>query len=65
MTPAELEAKLALIDEIEQIRTRNNVNWMNLLRVALKADPQATLALVREINTRDTEISDLFAKLGE
>ncbi len=65
MTPEELAQKLALIDEIEQIRTRNNVNWMNLLRVALKADPQATLALVREINTRDTEISDLFAKLGE
>jgi hypothetical protein len=65
MTPAEMAKKLALIDDIEQIRTRNNVNWMNLLRVALRADPQSTLALVREINTRDTEISELFAKLGE
>lgn len=65
MTPEEMAKKLALIDDIEQIRTRNNVNWMNLLRVALKADPQSTLALVREINTRDTEISELFAKLGE
>lgn len=65
MTPEEMAKKLALIDDIEQIRTRKNVNWMNLLRVALKADPQSTLALVREINTRDTEISELFAKLGE
>lgn len=65
MTPEEIDRKLALIDEIEQIRTRNNVNWMNLLRVALKANPQATMALVREINTRDNEISELFARLGE
>lgn len=65
MTPEQIEEKLKLIDAIEQVRTKNNVNWMNLLRVALKADPEATLELVREINTKDNEISDLFAKLGE
>ncbi|MFO7919280.1 hypothetical protein DZD18_03130 [Rhodobacteraceae bacterium W635] len=65
MTPDQIEEKLKLIDAIEQVRTKNNVNWMNILRVALKADPDSTLALVREINTKDNEISELFAKLGE
>lgn len=65
MTPEQIEEKLKLIDAIEQVRTKNNVNWMNLLRVALRADPEGTLDLVREINTKDNEISQLFAKLGE
>lgn len=64
MTPEQIEEKLKLIDAIEAVRTKNNVNWMNLLRVALRADPEGTLALVREINTKDNEISELFAKLG-
>jgi len=65
MTPEQIEEKLKLIDAIEQVRTKNNVNWMNLLRVALRANPEGTLELVREINTKDNEISELFAKLGE
>ena len=65
MTPEQIDEKLKLIDAIEAVRTKNNVNWMNLLRVALRADPEGTLALVREINTKDNEISELFAKLGE
>lgn len=65
MTPEQIEEKLKLIDAIEQVRTKNNVDWMNLLRVALRADPEGTLELVREINTKDNEISELFAKLGE
>ena len=65
MTPERIEEKLKLIAAIEQVRTKNNVNWMNLLRVALRADPEGTLELVREINTKDNEISELFAKLGE
>jgi hypothetical protein len=65
MTPEQIEAKLKLIDAIEAVRNKNNVNWMNLLRVALRADPEGTLELVRQINTKDNEISELFAKLGE
>lgn len=65
MDQAQIDEKLKLIDAIEQVRTTNNVNWMNLLRVALQADPDSTLELVRQINTKDNEISALFAKLGE
>ena len=27
---------LSIIDEIERVRTRNNVNWMDILRLAFK-----------------------------
>tara|TARA_B100000315_G_C14208656_1_gene420994 strand:+ start:299 stop:487 length:189 start_codon:yes stop_codon:yes gene_type:complete len=60
-----VEEKLKLIDEIESIRTKNNVNWMDLLRLAFKVAPDEAKILVRRINEDDKRISDLFAKLGE
>jgi hypothetical protein len=65
MTPEAIKAKLELIDQIEKVRNTNNVNWMNLLRIAIQSNPADTMKVIREINTRDNEISTLFAKLGE
>ena len=53
---------LKIIDEIEKVRTKNNINWMDVLRTALKADPQKTLSLLSKINTKDRKISRLFEK---
>ncbi|NDC23303.1 MAG: hypothetical protein EBZ49_04150 [Proteobacteria bacterium] len=53
---------LKIIDEIEKVRTKNNVNWMDVLRVALKSDSRATICLLRKINTADKKISKLFEK---
>ena len=60
-----VEEKLKLIDEIESIRTKNNVNWMDLLRLAFKVAPDEAKILVRRINEDDKRISELIAKLGE
>ena len=30
---------LTIISKIEKIRSKNNVNWMNILRLAFKLDP--------------------------
>ena len=57
--------KLKIIDEIENIRAKNNVNWMDLLRLAFTKAPEETKLLIRKINTDDNKISALFAKLGE
>ena len=57
--------KLKIIDEIENIRAKNNVNWMDLLRLAFTEAPEETKLLIRKINTDDNKISALFAKLGE
>jgi len=61
----DIQSKLKLIDEIEKIRTANNVNWMDLLRLAFTKAPEETKLLIRKINTDDNKISALFAKLGE
>ena len=53
---------LKIIDQIEQVRTKNNVNWMDILRVALKADKKKTLHLLQKINTSDKKISKLFGR---
>ena len=36
----QLEHYLKIIDEIEKVRTRNNVNWMDVLRLAFKHSPE-------------------------
>ena len=61
----DINQKLKLIDEIEKIRTQNNINWMDLLRVAFKHAPDETKIIVRKINKDDKRISEIFAKLGE
>ena len=36
----QVENYLKIIDEIEKVRTRNNVNWMDLLRLAFTHAPE-------------------------
>ena len=57
------EHYLNIIDEIEQIRTRNNVNWMDVLRLAFRHAPDEARELMKKINTADDEISNLLKKL--
>ena len=56
---------LDVIDKIEKVRTKNNVNWMDVLRLALKNAPEETIKLMREINKKDKKISNLFSSLGK
>ncbi len=54
-----------IIDQIEQIRSKNNINWMNILRVAFKYAPGEAREIVSKINSDDKRISDLLKKLSE
>lgn len=54
---------LKIIDKIEKVRTQNNVNWMNVLRIAFQNDPKAAKRCLRKINTQDQQISRLVAQL--
>ena len=54
---------LNIIDEIEKVRTRNNVNWMDILRLAFIHAPEDAKELMKKINTADDEISDLLKTL--
>jgi uncharacterized membrane protein len=53
-----------IINKIEKIRTKNNVNWMNILRLAFKLDPKNASKIVKNINYDDKKISDLLNKLS-
>ena len=56
---------LSIISQIEKIRSKNNVNWMNILRCSIKNSPSETLKILNSINTDDDIISKLFKKLNE
>ena len=60
-----IEFYLKIIDEIEKVRTKNNVNWMDVLRLAFKNDPEESKKLIKKINNADDQISALFKKLSE
>jgi len=63
MKNKKIEHYLKIIDEIEKVRTTNNVNWMDILRLAFTHAPEDAKELMRKINTSDDEISSLLKKL--
>ena len=56
---------LKVINQIEKIRSKNNINWMNILRVAFKYSPSQSKKIVKKINLDDKRISKLFKKLSK
>ena len=64
MATKTIEYYLEIIDEIEKIRTKNNVNWMDVLRLAFIHAPKDAKKLMKKINTEDRRISELFTKLS-
>ena len=56
---------LSIIDEIEKVRSKNNINWMNILRLAFKHAPEDARKLMKKIDHQDNKISDLVKKLSE
>ncbi len=56
---------LKIISKIEKIRSKNNVNWMNILRLAFKLDPNNASKIMKKINYDDKRISILLKKLSK
>lgn len=54
---------LAVIDKIEKARAKNNINWMNILRLAIKNSPDEAMRVLRRINKKDQNINNLFSKM--
>ena len=52
-----------IINQIQQVRSKNNVNWMNLMRLAFDSAPQKASKVVKQININDKKISRLLKKL--
>ena len=54
---------LKVINQIEKIRSKNNVNWMNILRLAFSLDPKKASKIMKKINYDDKRISKLLNQL--
>ena len=54
---------LLIIDQIEAVRTKNNKNWMDLLRLAFKYAPEEASEIFNEIFKEDQEVNRLAKEL--
>ena len=61
----QIEYYLKVIDEVEKVRTRNNVNGMDVLRLAFTHSPEKAKKLMKKINEEDNRIFQLFEKLSK
>ena len=57
--------KSKIIDQIETIRSKNNANWMDILRIAFEYAPEKTSKTISKIYSADQKISKLAKKLSE
>jgi len=54
---------LKLVNQIQKIRSKNNKNWMDLLRLSLRLDFKNTSKILKSIYTDDKTISNLAKKI--
>lgn len=54
-----------IIDKIEKIRSKNNTNWMDILRIAFEHSPKEASMVMSEIYNEDQKISLLAKKLKD
>ena len=54
---------LRLVKKIQNIRSKNNKNWMDLLRLSLELDFDSTSKILKEICKDDRRISALAKKI--
>jgi|TARA_Y200000002_G_scaffold379979_1_gene390424 hypothetical protein len=52
-----------IFSDIEKTRSKNNKNWMDLLRLSFESNPKKTLEIVSEILKKDEKLIKLAKKL--
>ena len=55
---------LEIINEIQKIRGKNNINWMDVLRIAFTHSPEETRGVFKKITQEDNKINDLSKQLA-
>jgi hypothetical protein len=54
-----------IINQIQEIRTRNNQNWMDLARLAFEVAPDRAKEIMKRITECDSEILNLSKELSK
>ena len=60
-----IKKRLYIIKKIENVRKKNNVNWMNILRIAYTYAPEKTNNIIKKINKDDSKISKLLTEVSK
>ena len=63
MKKNKIKEGLDYVNKIQKIRSNNNKNWMDLLRLSLKLDFNSTSKILKEICKDDRRISKLAEKI--
>lgn len=58
-----MKKKNKIINSIQKIRSKNNKNWMDLMRLAFKYAPDQASKIMKQINNLDKQISIQLRKL--
>ena len=59
-----IRAAILLVNQIQKIRSKNNKNWMDLLRLAYRLDPKKTSLIIKSISNNDGQINGILKKLS-
>ncbi|GAF73059.1 unnamed protein product, partial [marine sediment metagenome] len=54
-----------IIEEITQVREKNNKNWMGLLKLAFRYAPVEARKIMKNVNECDLKVNQLTTKLTE
>ena len=63
MTKNTSNRSVEIINAIQKIRSNNNKNWMNILKLAFKSDPKNASKILSKITSSDKKISKLTSRL--
>jgi len=53
----------SIIDSIQKVRSKNNKNWMDILKLAFASNPKSASKILSSIYKQDKRIGDLVRKL--
>ena len=53
-----------IIQKIQNVRKKNNNNWMDILRLAFTYAPEESRELMKKVNAEDERISALLKELS-
>ena len=57
-----IKKSIKIVNQIQKIRSKNNKNWMDLLKLSLRLNHKQTSRILKDIVSDDKKISDLAKK---
>jgi len=65
MNKKKIRKAILLVNNIQKIRSKNNKNWMDLLKLSLSLDLKKTSKILKSICSEDKKISEIAKKISK